>query len=468
MKNRIPIREILANSTDGADVVIFGWVRTKRASKKFAFLQIYDGSCQATIQIIIESHCDAFAQLPNVTTGCALKIEGQISQSPAKGQKWEVIAKTLEVLGTCDARSYPLQKKGHSFEFLREIGYLRTRTNTFGAVFRIRNTLAQSVHNFFGKRHFLMAHTPILTANDCEGAGEMFTVTSMDLNKIPTNAKGSVDYGKDFFAKHAHLTVSGQLEAEFVALSMGNVYTFGPTFRAENSNTTRHLAEFWMVEPEMVFANLHDIMELAESFVRELLEQVLENCSDEIEFLESAYGHTSIKALENVISTKWHRISYTEAVKALTESKKDFEFPVNWGCDLQTEHERALTDEIYDTPVIVYDYPQSIKSFYMRQNDDNRTVAAMDVLIPGVGELIGGSQREERLDKLEQRMNQLNIPLKPLQWYLDLRRFGSVKHAGFGMGFERMVMYVAGMQNIRDVILCPRSPNSIGFSSTLD
>ncbi|NRA43977.1 MAG: asparagine--tRNA ligase [Oligoflexales bacterium] len=457
------IRHMIAKGENGQEVTVLAWVRTKRVSKNFAFISVNDGSCQALLQIVVDAGTPAFEALKDVQTGCSVRVSGELRESPAKGQKWEVLAKELVVIGEAPADTYPLQKKGHSLEFLREIAHLRPRTNTFGAVFRVRNVLAQAVHEFFRQRDFIWAHTPILTASDCEGGGEMFKVTCLDLENPPKDGQGKVDYSKDFFGKAANLTVSGQLEAEFLALSLGDVYTFGPTFRAENSHTTRHLSEFWMIEPEMAFADLQVDMDLAQSFVAYLVKQVLEKCPDELAFFEKLYKNIKVSDLEKLAGSSFVQMSYTDAVKTLQDSKKKFEYPVEWGVDLQTEHERFLTEHICKGPVTVFDYPKDIKAFYMRQNDDDKTVAAMDVLVPGVGELIGGSQREERLDLLDSKMDALGIPKADLQWYLDLRRFGSVPHAGFGMGFERMVMYVTGMQNIRDVIMCPRTPNLIDF-----
>ena len=457
------IRQLLDGGRQGQQVTVCGWVRTKRESKNFSFIALNDGSCQQVLQVILDEGSPDYLRLKEVLTGCALKVEGVLQASPAKGQVWEVQGQRLEILGP-SGQDYPLQKKGHSLEFLREIAHLRPRTNTFGAVFRVRNVLAQQVHQFFSKRGFLWAHTPILTASDCEGAGEMFTVSTLDPLNHPKTKAGQVDYSADFFGKKAHLTVSGQLEAEFMALSMGRVYTFGPTFRAENSNTARHLAEFWMVEPEMAFADLCDDMDLAESFIKDLVAAVLKGCPDELAFFEKIYKNIRICDLEALVEDAFARISYTEAIDILKgPGQTKFEYSPVWGADLQTEHERFLSEKVFKKPVIVRDYPKDIKAFYMRQNDDDKTVAAMDVLVPGVGELIGGSQREDRLELLESRMDLLEVPREELQWYLDLRRYGSAPHAGFGMGFERMVMYITGMHNIRDSVLCPRSPGSIGF-----
>lgn len=459
---KIRIKNLLQTGRQDQDVSVGGWVRTKRVSKNFAFIVISDGSCYETLQIVVEEDSKAFSKLADVTTGGAIFVHGKLKESPAKEQQWELLADDLDILGSAD-NSYPLQKKGHSLEFLREIGHLRPRTNTFGAVFRVRNTLAYAVHRFFQERSFIWAHTPIITASDCEGAGEMFQVTTLDIANPDRTESGSIDYDKDFFGKKAHLTVSGQLEAEFLALSMGDVYTFGPTFRAENSNTARHLAEFWMIEPEMAFADLSDDIRLAEEFVRYVIGDVVKNCRDELAFFEKMYKNVKIKDLETLAESSFGKISYTDAILELKKASKKFEFPVAWGSDLQTEHERYLTEEVFKKPVAVIDYPEKIKAFYMRLNDDGKTVAAMDVLVPGIGELIGGSQREDRLNLLMDRMKDFDLVPADLQWYLDLRKYGSVPHAGFGLGFERLVMFVTGMQNIRDTILCPRTPKNIAF-----
>jgi asparaginyl-tRNA synthetase len=386
-----------------------------------------------------------------------------LKESPAKGQKYEVEVSEIEVFGEADPETYPLQKKGHTLEFLREIGHLRPRTNTYGAVFRLRNILAHAIHEFFQNRGFICVHTPIITSSDCEGAGELFTVTSLDLDSLPKREDGSIDFSQDLFGMRTFLSVSGQLEAEFMSMSLGNVYTFGPTFRAENSNTTRHLSEFWMVEPEMAFADLRDDMELAEDFFRFLCRVVLEKGEKELSFLENQYRKISLAELARLAEMPCMHVTYADAVKELRDAKEEFEFPVAWGLDLQSEHERYLTDSVFKGPVIVTDYPKEIKAFYMKLNPDGRTVAAMDVLVPKVGEIIGGSQREERLDVLRERMKEMKIPSENLQWYLDLRRFGTAPHAGFGLGFERLVQYITGMPNIRDVIPCPRAPQTIGF-----
>jgi asparaginyl-tRNA synthetase len=460
---RTRIKQIFSDNAFGKDVTVCGWVRSRRESKGLGFIALGDGSTQQTLQLVITEESTAFKKLPYCHTGSALRASGLLKESPAKGQKVEVEVSEIDIIGEADPELYPLQKKGHTLEFLRDIGHLRTRSNTFGAVFRVRNILSHSIHDFFHRRGFLWVHTPILTASDCEGAGELFTVTNLDLKNIPREEGGHADFSEDFFGKQAFLTVSGQLEAEFLALSLGDVYTFGPTFRAENSNTTRHLSEFWMIEPEMAFADLKDNWELAEDFIHFLCRKVLERGEEEIAFLGKFYRRTSVEELRLLADKPFVHISYTEAVTELKKSGRKFEFPVRWGADLQSEHERFLTDEVFRGPVVVTDYPKEVKPFYMRLNDDEKTVAAMDVLVPKIGEIIGGSQREERLEVLESRMEQLKIPKKDLQWYLDLRRFGSVPHAGFGLGFERFVQYITGMANIRDVIPCPRAPKSIDF-----
>jgi len=460
---RLLIKDALNETYRGQEITVCGWIRTKRGSKGFAFIVISDGSSQETLQLVIPEQAPANSELHRCNTGAAVKVKGVLRASPAKGQKYELEVSELSVFGESDPDRYPLQKKGHTLEFLREIGHLRSRTNTFGAVFRIRNILAHAVHQFFQERGFAWVHTPIITSSDCEGAGELFTVTSLDFRNLPRNKDASVDFSQDFFGKRAYLTVSGQLEAEFLAMSLGKVYTFGPTFRAENSNTTRHLSEFWMIEPEMAFADLGDDMSLAEDFLRFLCMKVLEKGEEELAFIEAHYKRISIDEIRRLGETEFFRIPYTEAIRELERAAVEFEFPVSWGSDLQSEHEKYLADVVVKGPVIVSDYPKELKAFYMRLNDDGRTVAAMDVLVPKVGEIIGGSQREERLSVLEERMLQLSIPVESLQWYLDIRRFGSAPHAGFGLGFERLVQYLTGMVNIRDVIPCPRAPGNIDY-----
>jgi len=460
---RTRIKNIFADLKIGAAVTVCGWIRTKRISKGIAFLALSDGSTQETLQLVVTGESGAFRKLDGCNTGAAIRAVGTIKASPGKGQQLELDVADIEIYGDADQTKYLLQKKGHTLEFLREIGHLRPRTNTFGAVFRVRNVLAGAVHSFFQSRGFVWVHTPIITASDCEGAGDLFTVTSLNLDQLPTDGNNAVDFTKDFFGRQAYLTVSGQLEAEFLALSLGDVYTFGPTFRAENSNTSRHLSEFWMIEPEMAFADLNDDMDLAEEFIRYLCRTVVEQCGPEISFFEKFYKNTSLEDLQALAGKDFVHISYTDAVEELRKAKTDFEFPVQWGLDLQSEHERYLTDIVFKGPVIVTDYPKDIKAFYMRMNLDEKTVAAMDVLVPRIGEIIGGSQREERLDVLEKRMDETGVPRQGMDWYLDLRRYGSAPHAGFGLGFERFVQYITGMSNIRDVIPCPRAPQSIKF-----
>lgn len=460
---RLLIKDVLNEGNPGQPVTVCGWVRTKRESKGFAFIVLNDGSTQDTLQLVVAENTPAFKELLRCNTGAAIMAKGILKESPGKGQKFEVDVSEIEVFGEADPDRYPLQKKGHTLEFLREIGHLRSRTNTFGAVFRVRNILAAAVHEFFQVRGFVWVHTPIITSSDCEGAGELFSVTSLDLENLPRKEEGKIDFVQDFFGKQAFLTVSGQLEAEFLAMSLGNVYTFGPTFRAENSNTTRHLSEFWMIEPEMAFADLIDDMQLAEDFFHFLCRKVLERGGSELAFLEKQYKRISVEELNSLSEMPFVQITYTDAIRELKKAGEKFEFPVEWGSDLQSEHERYLTDRVFKGPVIVKDYPKEIKAFYMRLNPDGKTVAAMDVLVPKIGEIIGGSQREERLEILEERMRQTGVPAENLQWYLDLRRFGSAPHAGFGLGFERFVQYITGMVNIRDVIPCPRAPQTIGI-----
>lgn len=425
---------------------------------------VNDGSQLADLQVIVDADQPAHAKLPHCNTGSSVEVRGTLKESPGKGQKFEVHAKEIDVYGEAEGTTYPLQKKGHSLEFLRDIGHLRPRTNAFGAVFRIRNLLAHEIHNFFQERGFLWIHTPILTASDCEGAGEMFTVTHFDLDKdLPRDDKGKVDYSQDFFGEQANLTVSGQLNAETLACGLGDVYTFGPTFRAENSNTSRHLAEFWMVEPEMAFCDLKDNADLAEDFLKHLFKKVLDNCEDDLAFLSKLFKGIDVPTLQNIVERPFTTMTYTDAVRELESCGQKFEFPVEWGIDLQSEHERYLTDEVIKGPVTVVDYPKDIKAFYMRRNDDGKTVAAMDVLAPRIGEIIGGSQREERWDELHAGMKDHDIPADEMYWYTDLRRYGTVPHAGFGLGFERLVQYVTGMGNIRDTIPFPRARNLIKF-----
>jgi asparaginyl-tRNA synthetase len=448
----------------GKEVKLQGWIRTRRDSKGgFSFLELNDGSSLGNVQVIADSSLPNYeTEIKKLHPGDSVTITGLVKASPAKGQATEVQAQSVVVHGWADPETYPLQKKGHSFEFLRTIAHLRPRTNTFGAIARMRNCVCRSVHDFFQERGFLYIHPPIITASDCEGAGEMFKVTSLNLNQLPRQ-EGSVDFTQDFFHRPAFLTVSGQLEAEIFACGLGKVYTFGPTFRAENSNTSRHLAEFWMIEPEMAFHNLQDNMDLAEDFIKRLVNDALTRCDEDMRFFNERIDKGILERLSGVAKSKFLRIPYTEAVKLLQESGEKFEFPVTWGTDLQSEHERYLTEKKLKSPVILYDYPRSLKPFYMRANDDRKTVAAMDVLVPGVGEIIGGSQREERLDVLETRMREQKLDPTSYWWYLDLRRYGTVPHSGFGLGLERTLLFLTGMGNIRDVIPFPRTPGNADF-----
>ncbi|MFB2835142.1 asparagine--tRNA ligase [Floridanema evergladense] len=458
------IADILKNGQSDESVKVQGWVRTKRELKDFAFVEVNDGSSMANLQVVLNPDLADYATIiKQLNTGASVEVEGVLVESPAKGQKIELKASSAKVFGEADPETYPLQKKRHSFEFLRDIGHLRSRTNTFGAVFRVRNACATAIHNFFQERGFLWIHAPIITASDCEGAGEMFTVTNFNLDKVPRTEKQEIDYTKDFFGRPAYLTVSGQLEAEIMAMAFSNVYTFGPTFRAENSNTSRHLAEFWMVEPEMAFCDLQGDMDLAEEFLKYIFKYVLENCPEDMEFFNQRIDNSVLATADNIINNQFERLTYTDAVKLLEKADKKFEFPVSWGLDLQSEHERYLAEEKFKKPVIVTDYPAKIKAFYMRLNEDEQTVRAMDILAPKIGEIIGGSQREERLDMLEKRIETLGMDAKTLWWYLDLRRFGTVPHAGFGLGFERLVQFMTGMANIRDVIPFPRAPLTVEF-----
>ncbi|PCJ61861.1 MAG: asparagine--tRNA ligase [Planctomycetota bacterium] len=446
------------------EILLKGWIRTKRDSKGgFSFLEINDGSCFGNIQIVADKELENYeSEILKLFPGSSVSIKGIIVESPGKGQNAEIQAKEIKVYGFCDVNTYPIQKQRLSPEKLREIAHIRPRTNTFGAVTRVRNELIKATHEFYQSKGFLNIHTPIITGNDCEGAGQMFQVTTLDMNrKLKENE--TVDYADDFFGKKTHLTVSGQLEAETYACALGNVYTFGPTFRAENSNTTRHLSEFWMVEPEMAFADIQDDMDLAEDYLKHLCSSVLNNCAEDMEFFQKRISKTIIEKLQNITENSFERISYTDAVKILVESNKKFEFKPEWGIDLQTEHERYLTEEKFKKPVIIIDYPKNIKAFYMKANDDEKTVAAMDVLVPEIGEIIGGSQREDDFDKLSKRIKEMEIDIDEYWWYLDLRKFGSVPHAGFGLGFERAVQFCTGMANIRDVIPFPRTPRNADF-----
>ncbi|MDX2215370.1 MAG: asparagine--tRNA ligase [Oculatellaceae cyanobacterium bins.114] len=458
------IAEILRTGQPDESVTIKGWVRTKRELKEFAFVEVNDGSSLANLQVVLNPELpDYDTVLKQANTGASVEVTGVLVESPAKGQRIELRASSAKVYGEADPEKYPLQKKRHSFEFLREIGHLRSRTNTLGAVFRVRNACATAIHQFFQERDFLWIHAPIITANDCEGAGELFTVTNLDLKDVPKTDNQEIDFSKDFFGRRAYLTVSGQLEAEVMAMAFSNVYTFGPTFRAENSNTSRHLAEFWMVEPEMAFCALDGNMDLAEAFLKYVFKYVLDHCPEDMEFFQQRIESSVLETAENIINSEFGRITYTEAIALLEKADRTFEFPVSWGLDLQSEHERYLAEELFKKPLIVTDYPTEIKAFYMRLSDDEKTVRAMDVLAPRIGEIIGGSQREERLDVLERRIRAQNMPEADLWWYLDLRRYGTVPHAGFGLGFERLVQFMTGMQNIRDVIPFPRTPLSADF-----
>jgi len=459
------IRDLLAGAP-GTKVDAYGWVKTRRDSKGVHFLQLNDGSCMADLQVVIEAGQIPEATLETVTTGACVRVSGEIVPSPGSGQAVELRAETVHVFGGADPTSYPLQKKGHTMEFLREIAHLRARSNTFGAVFRVRNALSDAIHRFFQSRGFLYVHTPILTGSDCEGAGAMFQVTTLDLMNLPRGEGGTVDYTADFFERPAYLTVSGQLEAEIFALAFANVYTFGPTFRAENSNTPRHLAEFWMVEPEMAFCDLDGNRKLAEEFLKAVIGDVLERCRPDLEFFNKRIDDTVLATIEHVLESDFEHVPYTEAIRILEKAKesgRQWEFPVYWGADLQSEHERFLTEETFRKPIVVTDYPREIKAFYMRRNDDGKTVRAMDVLVPRIGEIIGGSQREERYDALLERIREQGLPEEHYWWYLELRKYGSAPHSGFGLGLERMMMYLTGMKNIRDVIPFPRTPGYVEF-----
>lgn len=461
---KLNVKELYKNNKayDNKTVQISGWIRTIRSSKNFGFIEINDGTFFKNIQIVFEENLENFNEIKKYSTGSAITIKGVFLLTPEAKQPFEIKA-TKIVLDADSETDYPLQKKRHTFEYLRTIAHLRPRSNTFSAVFRVRSTISYAIHKFFNERGFVYVHTPIITASDAEGAGEMFNVTTLNLENLPKTNNNKIDFSKDFFGKHTNLTVSGQLEAEIFALTYKKVYTFGPTFRAENSNTARHASEFWMIEPEIAFAGLKENMELAEDLIKFVINYVLNENKEEMEFFNKFIDKDLFNRIDNVVNSDFINITYTEAVDRLIKSKVDFEFPVNWGVDLQTEHERYLTEKIFGKPVFVTDYPKDIKAFYMRMNDDNKTVAAMDLLAPGVGEIIGGSQREERLEMLIKRMKEMNITEKELWWYLDLRKYGGAKHAGFGLGFERLIMYLTGMNNIRDVIPFPRTPNNADF-----
>ena len=462
-----PKRTKIANIFDPAllntTVCVKGWVRTRRGNKHVNFIALNDGSTIKNIQVVVDLANFDEETLKPITTGASLCVVGKLVESMGKGQTAEIQAERIEIYGTADADEYPLQKKGHSLEFLREIAHLRPRTNTFGAVLRIRHHMAYAIHKYFNDHGFFYMHTPLITASDCEGAGAMFQVTTLDINDVPRNEEGKVDYSQDFFGKQTSLTVSGQLEGELGATALGAIYTFGPTFRAENSNTPRHLAEFWMIEPEVAFNDITDNMDLAEDFLKYCINYALENCMDDLNFLSEMYDKELIDRLRFVVDNEFIRLPYTEGIKILEASGEKFEFPIFWGADLQSEHERYLVEKHFKKPVILTDYPKDIKAFYMKLNDDNKTVRAMDVLFPRIGEIIGGSEREDSLEKLQARITEMNIPDKDMWWYLDTRRFGSVPHAGFGLGFERLLLFVTGMTNIRDVIPFPRTPKSAEF-----
>ena len=462
---RTKIVDVLKREDFGAMVNVKGWVRTRRGSKQVSFIALNDGSTINNVQIVVDVARFDEALLKDITTGACLSVNGELAESVGSGQKVEIQAREIEIVGLCD-NTYPLQKKGHSMEFLREIAHLRPRTNTFGAVFRLRHHMAMAIHTFFHQKGFFYFHTPIITASDCEGAGQMFQVTTKNLYDLKKDENGSIIYDDDFFGKQTSLTVSGQLEGELAATALGAIYTFGPTFRAENSNTPRHLAEFWMIEPEVAFADLHDLMDLEEEFIKYCVNWALENCKDDLEFLNKMVDKGLIERLQNVVNTEFVRLPYTEGIKILEEAiakGHKFEFPVYWGCDLASEHERYLVEEHFKKPVIMIDYPKEIKAFYMKQNGDGKTVQGTDVLFPQIGEIIGGSVREESYDKLMARITELNIPMKDMWWYLDTRKYGTCPHAGFGLGFERLLLFVTGMANIRDVIPFPRTPKNAEF-----
>ncbi|NOR33402.1 MAG: asparagine--tRNA ligase [Bacteroidales bacterium] len=460
---RSTVKELLGATEKNREVLLKGWVRTRRGNNQLAFIAVNDGTIIHSIQVVADLNLFPEEEMKRITTGSSISVAGTLVESMGKGQSVEIQAKEIEVLGDSDPDVYPLQKKGHSFEFLREIAHLRFRTNTFGAVFRIRHALAFAIHKYYNDKGFFCLHTPIITASDAEGAGAMFKVTTLDLKNTPETEEGEIDFNQDFFGRPTNLTVSGQLEGELGALALSSIYTFGPTFRAENSNTPRHVAEFWMIEPEMAFYDIHDNMDLAEDFLKYLIKYTLENCLDDLEFLNKMVEKGLLERLRFVLEQPFVRKSYTEAVEILMKADKKFEFPVEWGLDLQSEHERFLVEQHFKCPVILTDYPRDIKAFYMKQNDDGRTVRAMDVLFPQIGEIIGGSQREEELDKLQSRMREMDIPEDELWWYLETRKFGTVEHSGFGLGFERLIMFITGMSNIRDVIPFPRTPRSAEF-----
>ena len=446
----------------GKDIKVSGWVRTVRDSKNFGFIELNDGSFFKNVQIVFNDSLSNFEEVRKLTIASSIIVEGKLVETENAKQPFEIQSSKIEIFNLSDSE-YPLQKKRHTFEYLRTISHLRARTNTFNAVFRVRSVLSYAIHKFFQERGFVYVHTPIITSSDAEGAGEMFTVTGCDLNNLPKTEDGNMDYNEDFFGRPAHLTVSGQLDVETYAFAFRNVYTFGPTFRAENSNTVKHAAEFWMIEPEICFADLKDDMNLAEDMLKFVIQYVLDNCPEEMEFFDKFVSEGLLERLKHVVSSDFGRISYTDAIEELKKHNSEFEFPVDWGTDIQTEHERFLSEKVFGKPVFVTDYPKDIKAFYMKQNDDGKTVAATDLLVPGIGELIGGSQREDDMEKLKTRMNELGLDEKDYWWYLDLRRYGSITHSGFGLGFERLMMYITGMQNIRDVIPFPRTPKNCEF-----
>lgn len=462
--SKISIRKLYRETKDflNKEISVSGWVRTARSSGELAFIELNDGSFFKGLQIVVDSNLKNFKDLENINIGSSLSIKGKLLESPAAGQSFELAASEVIIINEAK-EDYPLQKKRHSFEFLRDIAHLRPRSNTFSAVFRLRSALSFAIHRFFQERDFSYVHTPIISTSDCEGAGEMFNVTTLNLKKMPINKEGEVDFSKDFFGQKAGLTVSGQLNAEALIMGLDKVYTFGPTFRAENSNTTRHASEFWMLEPEMAFANLEDDMNLAEEMLKYLIDYILKELPEEMEFFQQFIDPNLLTRLEAVRSVEFGRLTYSEAIDLLVKSGENFTYPVSWGIDLQTEHERYLAEKVFNKPIFLTDYPKDIKAFYMRQNDDNKTVAAMDLLVPGIGEIIGGSQREDRYDLLEQRIIDMGMNPEDYRWYLDLRQYGSIPHAGFGLGFERAIMYFSGMANIRDVIPFPRTPKNAKF-----
>ncbi len=462
MSQSTPIKAILARTTPLDALLVEGWVRTRREAKTFSFLEVNDGSCLKNLQVIVDATLPNYAAIQHLNTGAAVAVRGSVAASQGQGQQWELKAAAVEIVGGADA-SYPLQKKGHTPEFLREIAHLRPRSNLFGCVFRVRSRLAYAIHQFFQERGYVYVHTPIITGSDCEGAGELFRVTTLDLQAPPKRETGEIDFSRDFFARPTYLTVSGQLEVEAFACSLSKAYTFGPTFRAENSNTSRHASEFWMIEPETAFCDLAGNMDLAEEFVKHLIREVRTHCAEDLELFAKFVDKGLLARLDFVLDRPFQRVSYTEAVELLRAGGHRFEYPVEYGVNLQSEHERYLTEEHFKCPVTVYNYPKEIKPFYMRLNDDGRTVAAMDVLVPGIGEIVGGSQREERLDVLEQNLQRHHLDPRDYGWYLDLRRYGSVPHAGFGLGFERMLMFVTGVANIRDVVPFARTPGNAAF-----